>query len=317
MSILSPDDFARTGTRTGLGVSFGTFGELLQGALEPDRDFLVTLPIARWSTARVALDPGAGELRVEPAEKRKALRVAMAVLAGHGVTHGGTLLLSSELPEGKGMASSSADLVATVRAVGDAVGVPPSPEQTEAYLREVEPTDGLMYRDVVAFHHREVRLRRVLGPVPPLTIVGIDEGGQVDTVDFNASRPVIAPAHRREYRALLDELGTALSAGDLATVGRVATRSAELNQERCHKRHLDRVKEICRDVGGLGVVVAHSGTMVGIALSGADPHLAGKAGQAVAACAGLGPVSVDRTLDAVGVPALIRASGTERKSYVD
>lgn len=306
-----------TGVRTGVGVSFGTFGELLQGALEPDRAFLVTLPIARWSTARITLVPGEGELRVEPAGKLKALRVARAMLDRHRVSHGGTLVLTSELPEGKGMASSSADLVATVRAVGDAVGVPPTPEQTETYLREVEPTDGLMYREVVAFHHREVRLHRVLGPVPQLTIVGIDEGGQVDTVTFNAARPVIAPTHRREYRVLLDELGTALADGDLATVGRIATRSAELNQERCYKRHLDRVNEICRDIGGLGTVVAHSGTMVGIALSAADPHLAGKVEQAVAACAELGPVSVDRTLDAVAVPAMVRASGTERVSYVD
>jgi uncharacterized protein involved in propanediol utilization len=303
--------------RSGIGVSFGTFGELLQGAVEPGQDFLVTLPIARWSTARVTLTPDVTELRVHPQAKSKALRVAHAVLARHGVSLGGSLVLSSELPEGKGMSSSSADLVATVRAVGDAVGIPPTPEQTESFLREVEPTDGLMYRDVVAFHHREVRLRRVLGPVPPLTIVGVDEGGQVDTVDFNASRPVIAPAHRREYHVLLDELEAALATGDVTGVGRVATRSAELNQERCHKRHLDRMSEISRDVGGLGVVVAHSGTMVGIVLSGTDSRLADKVEETVAACAGLGPVSVDRTLDAVGVPALIRTTGTERESYVD
>ena len=46
-----------------------------------------------------------------------------------------------------------------------------------------------MYGHVVAFYHRQVRLCRVLPELPPLTIVGIDEGGQVDTVDFNASRP--------------------------------------------------------------------------------------------------------------------------------
>ena len=273
---------ARRGVRTGMGTSFGTFGELLQGAIEPEQDFLVTLPIARWSTVRVTLEPGTAELRVEPEGKVKALCVAAAVLARYGVSDGGVLTLYSELPEGKGMSSSSADLVATVRAVGDAIGVRFTPAQTEDFLRGVEPTDGLMYRDVVAFHHRQVRLRRVLGPVPPLTIVGVDEGGQVDTVNFNASRPGIGAAHRREYRALLDLLGDALATGDVAAVGRVATRSAELNQARCHKRHLDRMTEICRDVGGLGIVVAHSGTMVGIAFSGTDPRLPGQVEAAVA-----------------------------------
>lgn len=310
---------ADLGVHVGVGVSFGTFGELLQGALDdPGEDFLVTLPVARWSTAQVTLVPGAGELRVEPADKTKALRVARTVLARHGVHAGGTLTVASELPEGKGMASSSADLVATVRAVTDALGVPVTSEQVESYLRGVEPTDGLMYREIVAFYHCRVRLCRALGPVPPLTIVGLDEGGQVDTVDFNVSRPAITPAERREYRGLLDRLGTALAHGELAEVGRVATRSAELNQHRCRKRLLERALEISRDVDALGVVVAHSGTMVGIAVAGQDPRHAGKVAELSAACAELGvPVSIDRTLDSVAARPTTWNSRIGRTSDVD
>ncbi|MFC8451311.1 kinase [Kitasatospora sp. NPDC057223] len=291
-------------------MSFGTFGELLQGALAgPDEDFLVTLPIARWSTAQVTLTPGADGLRVEPAGKLKALRVARSVLARHGDGDGdgGTLVLSGDLPEGKGMSSSSADLVATVRAVADALGITLPPQEIETYLRGIEPTDGLMYSEVVAFHHRKVRLCRTLGPVPPMTIVGVDEGGQVDTVDFNASRPVVPAAERGEYGVLLDGLATALAGGDLAAVGRISTRSAELNQARCHKRHLDRMLEIRRDIGALGVAVAHSGTMVGLLISGADAGYDGKLADAVAAGTELaGTVSVDHTLS---VPAPRRYRG--------
>jgi uncharacterized protein involved in propanediol utilization len=296
---------AASGARTGLGVSFGTFGELLQGALAgPDEDFLVTLPIARWSTAQVTLTPGADGLRVEPAGKLKALRVARSVLARHGDSGGGTLVLTGDLPEGKGMSSSSADLVATVRAVGDALGIPLSPQEIETHLRGIEPTDGLMYSEVVAFHHRKVRLCRTLGPVPPMTIVGVDEGGQVDTVDFNASRPVVPAAERGEYGVLLDRLAAALAEGDLAAVGRISTRSAELNQARCPKRHLDRMLEIRRDIGALGVAVAHSGTMVGLLISGTDAGYDGRLADAVAAgTERAGTVSVDHTLS---VPALRR-----------
>ncbi|MFC7585132.1 hypothetical protein ACFQYP_16355 [Nonomuraea antimicrobica] len=47
-------------TRVGRGRCFGTFGELIQGALPPDgRDFLVTIPVARWSYARFAPSPAA------------------------------------------------------------------------------------------------------------------------------------------------------------------------------------------------------------------------------------------------------------------
>jgi uncharacterized protein involved in propanediol utilization len=294
---------AARGVRQGAGVSFGTFGELLQGALPgPDQDFLVTLPIARWSTARLTLLPDAHELRVEPEHKHKSLRIARTVLACHGVAPGGRLLITSQLPEGKGMASSSADLIATIRATGKAIGRPVTPRTAEAFLRTVEPTDGLMYRDVVAFYHRRVELYRCLAVPPALTIVGVDEGGQVDTVSFNATRPPITAGERREYSRLLDLLAVALAGGDLATVGRVATRSAEMNQARCPKRYLDRLRQVCRQVGGLGVVVAHSGTVLGILISKDDPHYAGKVADAITACQELtGAVSIDYTTDPVSV----------------
>ena len=282
---------------TGTGASFGTFGELLQGALAgSDQDFLVTLPIARWATVRITLDQDAAELRVSPGHKRKALHVARSLLESRGVTCGGTVELEGDLPEGKGMSSSSADLVATVRAVGDALGAPVTPVEIEDFLRDIEPTDGLMYGHVVAFYHRQVRLCRVLPELPPLTIVGIDEGGQVDTVHFNASRPAISAAERREYAGLLDLLETALAARDLAKVGAVSTRSALLNQPRCAKRHLTAMLDISRDVGALGVAVAHSGTMIGILIGNDDPQHAAKVSDASAGCAELaGAVSVDHT----------------------
>jgi uncharacterized protein involved in propanediol utilization len=298
------------GARSGFGVCFGTFGELLQGALAgPDEDFLVTLPIARWSTARITLTPEGNGLVVEPATKLKAQGVATSMLADAGVAPHGRLVLAGDLPEGKGMASSSADVVATVRAVADALGIAVPPRRIEDHLRGVEPTDGLMYRDVVAFYHRRVELHGVLGPVPALTVVGIDEGGQVDTVRFNAALPPITPARRREYRLLLDRLATALPAGDLTTIGRVATRSALLNQDRCPKTHLAEALRICGDLEALGVTVAHSGTLVGILVSGDDPHHAAKVTEVVAACRELSPaVTVDHTLRFPSAPRLAEAA---------
>src|SRR4051794_3429300 len=88
--------------------AFGTFGELLQGRLAENRlDFLVTLPIACWTTATFAHDPAASDVTVFPPHKRKAYRLACDILATYGVTGGGTLTIDSRMPEGKGFASSS------------------------------------------------------------------------------------------------------------------------------------------------------------------------------------------------------------------
>ena len=211
--------------------AFGTFGELLQGRL-PERpgDFLVTLPIGRWSTARFVLDGDLTSVRVWPASKLKSRWVAERMLGLHGVHGGGILIIWSDLPEGKGMASSSADLVATARAVGHAIGREPDPGEIEDLLRAIEPTDGVMYPDVVAFHHRAVRLRARLGVLPPLTIVAVDEGGMVDTVSDNRTPRDFSIAEEHYYERLLVELADAIRAGDPVRIGAVATASATLNQ---------------------------------------------------------------------------------------
>lgn len=283
----------------GIGVSstFGTFGELVQGRDEQGVDFLVTLPISRWSTATFVADPDLRDIRVQPTHKHKALRVACAVVAGCGYPGGGRLVLESTIPEGKGLASSSADLVATARAVGGALGVAMVPARIEECLRGIEPSDGVMYDAVAVFNHRQVRLRRLLGSLPPMTVVGLDEGGVVDTVAFNRDKepyPVDAP---REQAALLVELERAVRAGDLRAVGRAATRSAELNQSLLPKRHLPALCEAAARLGALGVVIAHSGTVAGLLIADHDPDYLPKREAARRTCLALaGNAEVYHTL---------------------
>ncbi|WP_409492242.1 kinase [Amycolatopsis sp. cmx-11-12] len=259
------------GSLTTVGVSsvFGTFGELLQGVLPDGRDFLVTFPIARWSTATFRPAARSAGVRVFPAGKRKVRGLAEKMLSGSDAP-GGELRLDSSLPEGKGLASSSADLVAAARAIGNALGREVTSAMIEDLLRDIEPTDGVMYRGIVAFHHREVRLRSVLGSLPSLTVVGLDEGGTVDTVAFNRIAKPFGPAERLEYEYLLAKLTAAVRDKDLAAVGEVATRSATMNQVLRPKRTLEQAKDLCERIGGLGVIAAHSGTTVGVLL--ADDH---------------------------------------------
>jgi L-threonine kinase len=283
---------------TGVSTAFGTFGELLQGVLpEDDGDFLVTLPVARWSTARFELTPDDPEVTVEPAHKKKALRLTEMILQDAGGPGGGILGIDSSLPEGKGLASSSADLVATARAVANALGEPMPPRRIESYLARIEPTDGVLYPAIVAFHHRSVRLRAELGSLPPMAVVGIDEGGAVDTVAFNAIPKPFTAADRRRYARLLDRVTDAVARRDLTEVGRVATASARMNQVLRHKRSLEPMIRICEDVGGLGVVVGHSGTSLGILLDATAPDHAGRLAAAAQRCQELeGNVTVYHTL---------------------
>ena len=50
----------------------------------------------------------------------------------------------------------------------------------------------------------------------------------------------------------------------------ISTGSAALNQSRLPNRNFAALREICRSVGGLGLVACHSGTMLGILLDPRD-----------------------------------------------
>ncbi|MFI6458538.1 hypothetical protein ACIBF6_44205 [Streptosporangium amethystogenes] len=256
----------------GRGRAPGTFGELLQGILGSGTDFLVTFPVDLYVEAAFEPDPQLDQVIVSPPHKNKARRLATRIMSHYGVHTGGWLMLNSALPEGKGMASSTADLVATARAVDSAFRLKLPNRLLKQMMAEIEPSDGVMHPGITAFFHRQVRLHRRMGTLPQLTIAGIDDGESVDTVAFNRSRKPI-PAHWAvRYGELLDQLTRAVRDHDLAAVGQVATASARLFQTFNPKPHLAAVEEICHDVGGLGTVVGHSGTCLGILLARHDPE---------------------------------------------
>lgn len=254
-----------TGVKAGVGRAHGTFGELLQGALPGDNNhFLVTLPIAKFTKAVFTPDEVSDAISVAPSHKIKSLAMAQKLIAHGKLRIGGHLSIESDLPEGKGMASSSADMVATARALASATGRSVPVERLLEILRTIEPTDGVMFPDFVAFFHRRVALCRRLGFPSRLNILAIDEGGQVDTIAYNQRHHVFTDAERAEYASLLEQAGLAISRNDLSLLGRVATRSAILHQKRNPKRYLDEMLAISKETHALGVVVTHSGPCIGL-----------------------------------------------------
>jgi uncharacterized protein involved in propanediol utilization len=246
-----------------------SFGELLQGMLPDGIHFLVTLPIDLHSRASFSVASQIRELSVWPETSWKALECVTGLLRRYGLPLHGQLRLASDIPRGKGLASSTADLVAAYRAVARRYCLPTNLDVIETTLRAIEPSDGVMHEGVVAYRHREARLHEHLGSVPSLTLVAIDEGGQVETLAHNARGIDYSEAQRNEYAGLLAQLRSALERDDIAALGAIATHSALLNQRLVPKRRFEAMTSIAREVRAAGVVAAHSGTYIGIMIDAA------------------------------------------------
>ena len=248
----------------------GTCGELAQGMLDGIL-CMVTCPIDLYSVATVELWPGPTVIPAKagihgPADSPKACRAVRATLDFFGAAGmDAHLSLYSCLPRGKGMASSTADVSAAVVATAAAVGRQLSPEQIAEIALGVEPSDGVMFPHVAVFDHREGRIARTLGQPPPMRVLILDFGGSVDTLEFNqADRDDVLKLLAPEMAESVALIEDGILRSDPLRIGRGATVSAQANQKVLFNPHMEPALELSREVGAVGVNVAHSGTVIGM-----------------------------------------------------
>lgn len=261
---------AGTGVRGRVAVP-GACGELVQGTLDGEQPFLISCPIDRFSVAEVELASEGGDWSCPPDTPKSvaALRAALAHLGRPEV--GGRLRIRSDLPRAKGMASSTADIAATVYALAEALEREIAPREVARIAVGVEPSDSLMFPGLALFDHRGGRVYEDLGPAPSLEVVVLDFGGTVDTLAYN--RRYRADLLRKmvvEHQEALAAVKEGLRRGNLADIGYGATLSARAHQRILYKPQLETVIALARDVGALGVNVAHSGTVIGLLLDPAQ-----------------------------------------------
>jgi uncharacterized protein involved in propanediol utilization len=256
-----------------IGTCSSSYGELLQGVLAGDEHFLVTLPINISSKATFIPDSISG-IRVHPSSKIKTQFFVEKLNEAYGLNLSGTMTMQNEIPEGKGLSSSTADLVAALRAIENYLDILLPRNEIDAIFRSIEPSDGLLYPHSVVYKHRQCTLLRPLGHLPSLTIVSIDQGGTLDTVSYNKRPRVYTEHDHKTYASLLEKMTFAFEIDDLHTIGSIATESALLNQRFNFKPHLDGMLRVARQVKAYGVINTHSGTCLGLLIDPSLTHMA-------------------------------------------
>ncbi|GAA1081652.1 GHMP family kinase ATP-binding protein [Tsukamurella spumae] len=259
----------------GVGRSTGHHGELLQGRfrcpLQGECPGLVTVPIGTIGSVAVFAPDVSGVVRARTTggagDLDKARRAAEATLAHLrerdllGCT-GGELRVARTTTVGLGLGSSTADVLAAVRAVADCADAELDADTVARLAVSAEGASDPLWTDrPILFAHRHGHVIEELGEtLPAMLLVRCVLGGPVDTLTL----PAAGAGDVAEYEELRARLRGAVPAGDAAGVAAVATRSAVLNQSRHHKPRLDRLIAAAERGGALGVQVAHSGNVAGL-----------------------------------------------------
>lgn len=246
----------------------------MQGVLPDASAFLVSgLPTRRWYSEAV-LREGAGQRRAAvhersggdaatgrlPPKTRRALRL-LEEHVGLRLPAEMEIELRSNIPWGKGLSSSSTDIL-SVLSVADAFwGTGLCSGDLYRIAAQVEPTDPCLSDDILVFYQLS-GTRGATIALPPVTLIYFDAAPEtcVNTLEMPDRWPVGAGQF---FSSLLERLTGATAAVDYAQLFDVITRSAEYNQLRLPLPGFAELYRLAVE-NHAGVMVAHSGTIAGL-----------------------------------------------------
>lgn len=247
----------------------GTCGEWLQGA-KNGTPFLIGCPIDQYVEVETRCSDEKGQ-RLEknnvwslPQQKVKTVKALTLLADQYGLNLKGKVDFLSELPVGKGMASSTADLSATIAAVLSSLEISWEPVDIARIALAIEPSDPVMFPGITEFAHQDGKYMRELGPNVSAKLLVLDWGGTLDTQGFNARSDLNAHYRKHEtvIRKALSLFYEGMAHSDLEKLACAATLSTQCNQEINPKPFVQEILSMIRRMGGLGMITAHSGTLI-------------------------------------------------------
>ena len=239
---------------------YSRIGELMQGVLPDASAFLVSgLASRRWYSEAVleegedrdgALPPKASEaLAILLREQRLSLPAEV------------TIRLYSNIPRGKGLSSSSADVLSVLSVVNNYLGIGLGAEELYRIAARVEPTDPCLSDEIVLFHQHSGRKGAVID-LPPVSLLYFDAAPErrIDTLEIRRCWPRGAGDF---FAWLLQRLMRAATECDYELLFDSITYSAEYNQTMLPLPGFGEYRRLATEAGA-GLMVAHSGTFAGL-----------------------------------------------------
>lgn len=261
---VTPTRTVATTTATVSGVCNGTLGELFQGPVthrDTDGIGIVSFPVDRYAWAHFT--PGEGEPDSLPTLSKAARAARLFLQRYQRELPPGRWSSHTELDVGVGMASSTADIVATLRCLFQIFQVPYDVLAVMDILSRIERSDSVFLDEFALYLSDRHEVVQPFGNSVGFHTCFVVEPGAIDT---SAVTPLLLrhyQARSASYRKCLDDLLGAFRAGDAAGVARAATASAALSQEVLPKRAYDEVLANRVRLGADGIFVAHTGAVIG------------------------------------------------------
>lgn len=247
----------------------GSCGELIQG-FYGGNELLVSYAIDCYST--VSLEASEHYKLSINHQNEKAVIAFRKACELFGLDSGNFVIdIRSDIPVGKGMASSTADIVGVLAAVAAYAGKPIDPVWLGQMAAEIEPTDNIMFDEWVLFNHLKGEVVEELSSFGDLSVLVLEMDDTVDTKELREAG-AFSKSNKPNPSDALSILREAIDKEDLIKLGQAMNLSAVENQIVLEKPFLNELIALANDCGMVGVNTSHSGTVLGVVFeSDRDP----------------------------------------------
>lgn len=173
---------------------------------------------------------------------------------------GKTIQLTSNIPQGKGLSSSSTDILSVLHVVNDYLQKGLHHHELYAMAAMIEPTDPCLSDYIVVFKQRTGYIHRIV-PLPPMSIVYFDSepDKQVNTLQLKRQYGKEAAVF---FASLLNSFMLAAEQDDYTTLFDCITQSSVHNQSIVAIDRFEQYRQLAEQLQ-TGLMVAHSGTVIG------------------------------------------------------
>lgn len=245
-----------------------TCGELIQGPYLV-KESLISLPIDRYTEVEARLIKKADGVKNQNNLQPKAAAGFLSAASFLGLSaqeiEAVQLDVISPMAPGKGYATSTADLCGVMAAVFELFESPQPPEVLAKLCAEIEPSDGLMFRDWTLFDHLSGTVLKFYKAVQGVKLLILEPQSTVMTDTFRSKSEVLAALARKTDMPYL-KFEAACCEASIRGVFQAASASIMEHQKVLAKPYLEEIIALAEREGAYGVAGAHSGTVLGIAM---------------------------------------------------
>ena len=244
------------------GICPASCGEFVQGILD-NEEYLSSYAIDMFSIA--SLEEKKEDINLGSKKSRKAIekvfeKFNIPIEESKNIS----LDLKSNIPIGKGMASSTADIGATIKATLSILNKKLNDEEISLIASEIEPTDSIILYKNSIFNPLNGRVKKYLSSFDNGRVIILEPKEVLETkiIRSNPNYLNIKLENKSIIKKSFNLLEKGLKNNDLKLIGEACTLSSLANENIHKKPYLNEIIEISQNMNAYGVNIAHSGTVI-------------------------------------------------------